>query len=87
MSLFQHVLAPDELYFPMLIHHFLKEEVTTIKNFPTHLVLFEDAKSNPKYLSTLDIESVASKTLLFARKFDKEKNNEAINSVMQNLIQ
>ncbi len=85
VSIFRHVLAPDELYFPMLIHHFLKEELPFIENTPTHLVLFEGNQPNPKYLDLADLKKATADNILFARKFDQAKNHEAMKWVMQNL--
>lgn len=87
VALFKYVLAPDELYFPMLIHAFLKNKLDTIQNFPTHLVLFEEYKPNPKYLSVSDLQNNMSNRFLFARKFDENINFEAMNYLVQRLKQ
>lgn len=85
VSLFKHVLAPDELYFPMLIHTFLKNKLDSIENCATHLVLFDGHKPNPNYLSLLDLQSNMSDNLLFARKFDENINIDSINYVLQQI--
>lgn len=77
-KLFKYVLAPDELYFPTLIHHFQKGQPFVIENTPTHLILFEGNKPNPKYLSVIDLKDNSKETMLFARKFDNAINGDTI---------
>lgn len=78
-SLFKPVLAPDELYFPTLIYHFQKKKYFVIENAATHLAIFESLNPNPKYLSIEEIQKNNTTTLLFARKFDPQKNADAMN--------
>lgn len=75
---FKFVLLPDELYLITLIHNFLKKEVEFIENSPTHLILFEGNKPNPKYLSVIDLKNNNKEATLFARKFDSNINGDAI---------
>lgn len=75
---FKFVLLPDELYLITLIHNFLKKEVEFIENSPTHLILFEGNKPNPKYLSVADLKNNNKGTTLFARKFDSTINADTI---------
>jgi hypothetical protein len=80
-SLFKPVLAPDELYFPTLIHYFQKETPFVIGNRATHLVIFEGVEANPHYLSIEEIQKNNTTTMLFARKFDRQKNAEAMDYI------
>lgn len=75
---FKFVLLPDELYLITLIHYFLKKEMEFIENIPTHLILFEGNKPNPKYLSVIDLKKNSKETTLFARKFDDKINGDSI---------
>ena len=86
-KLFKFVLAPDELYFPTLIHYFLKKEVGLIENTPTHLILFEGNKPNPQYLSVNDLKNNSKETTLFARKFDNAINGDTIDFVKTTIKQ
>lgn len=86
-KLFKHVLAPDELYFPTLIYFFLQKEVVFIENSPTHLILFEGNKPNPKYLSVNDLKDNRKETTLFARKFDDNINGDAMDFVKTTIKQ
>lgn len=77
-QLFKYVLAPDELYIITLVQNFIKTESLLIENSPTHLVLFNGMDANPHYLSIEDIQKNQTEATLFARKFDKEINKDAI---------
>lgn len=82
---FKYVLAPDETYFPSLIYQFKINEICKVENAQTHLALFTGNAANPKYLSIEDLKNNETSTTLFARKFDRDINGDAIDFV-QTLI-
>lgn len=84
---FKQVLLPDELYIITLIQNFLKKESVFIQNSPTHLVIFKGVDANPQYLSVEDIQNNNTETTLFARKFDKEINGDAMAYIQNTLEQ
>ena len=77
-KLFKQVLLPDELYIITLIQNFLKGESALIQNSPSHLIIFKGVNPNPRYLSIEDIKNNNTETILFARKFDDNINNDSI---------
>jgi hypothetical protein len=87
MKLFKQVLLPDELYIITLIQNFLKKESIFIQNSPTHLIVFKGVDANPQYLSVEDIKKYNSETTLFARKFDKDINGDAMAYIQNTLEQ
>ena len=79
-SIFKYVLAPDELYFATLILNYNLQNELVVCNKKTHLVCFNGATASPRYLEVGDL-SRDEKDLLFARKFDPEKNSKTIETV------
>lgn len=79
-SIFKYVLAPDELYFASLILNWDTHKQFSISNSKTHLVSFNGADASPKYLEVEDLES-NKEDLLFARKFDPNVNQSAIDKI------
>nr|WP_315209260.1 beta-1,6-N-acetylglucosaminyltransferase [uncultured Flavobacterium sp.] len=82
---FKQVLLPDELYIITLIQNFLKKESVFIENNPTHLVIFKGVDANPQYLSIEDIKNNKTEKTLFARKFDKDINGDAMAYIQTSL--
>lgn len=85
LKIFKYVLAPDELYFPTLIHYFQKQKSFVIENKATHLVIFKGVDANPQYLSIVDIINNKTETTLFARKFDIAINGGTISYIQTRL--
>lgn len=80
-KLFKYVLAPDELYFSSLIYHFQIDKICKIENIKTHLIIFKGNNPNPQYLTVEEVKENLTDEMLFARKFDKNKNQETIDFV------
>jgi hypothetical protein len=83
-AVFKYVLAPDEIYFLTLIMNYRNKNQFEIKNFPTHLVVFEGLEASPKYLQLEDVSDGIDE-FLFARKFDPKINQNTI-EVIKNTI-
>ncbi|TDD98401.1 beta-1,6-N-acetylglucosaminyltransferase [Flavobacterium cellulosilyticum] len=80
-KLFKQVLLPDELYIITLIQNFLTAESVFIENSPTHLIIFKGVNANPQYLSIEEIQNNNTESTLFARKFNRANNGDAIDYI------
>lgn len=78
---FRFSFAPDELFFISFYKYIQENERLHIENKATTHVVFEGADPNPKFLEVKDLQSPFENHTLFARKFDKKINIEAIQTV------
>lgn len=85
-SIFKYVLAPDELYFASLILNYDMQKQFSISNSTTHLISFKGLDASPKYLDVEDLE-LNKEDFLFARKFDPNVNQSAIDKIKKIVIQ
>tara|TARA_Y100000815_G_C13301769_1_gene484877 strand:+ start:99 stop:992 length:894 start_codon:yes stop_codon:yes gene_type:complete len=81
---FKYSLAPDEIYFQTLVNNFVHN--LEIENTATHLVKFNSHKPHPEYLKVNDLQEANLDEFIFARKFDKNKNEETIQFILNSIL-